>query len=254
MEKRIKKLVTMFEMQEALNVHTNGAKYKETHICAKTGKSIDYRRCAWMETAEFVDSFDWKHWKHGKDDIENAKTELVDIWHFLMASELIGDGTPSDILLDILASILWQKSKSSDTEVPIFATAEAFIGSLIDRRNPIFPASDELNPNNPFCIFLDLCNSVHLSFDELYQRYIVKNTLNIFRQDNGYADGSYIKIWETKAEDNVFAVEFAEKLSDGLSKDRLYDVLKYYYEHAVKNSRRTFEHAVFDALMSNKTS
>lgn len=246
MEQIIKKLKTMFEMQENLNIHTNGNEYRQTHICAKTGKQINYRRCAWMETAEFIDSFDWKHWKHGKDDIENAKTELVDIWHFLMGAELIENGIPSDLRLEIPA---WILSKATIDARSSFVVAEAFVSSIIDGNKPIFPTSGEFDPQSPFCIFLELCNSINLSFNELYQRYIIKNTLNVFRQDNGYAEGTYIKMWEMQSEDNVFAVEFATKLNDGLSKDRLYDVLKYYYEHAVKNSRRTFEHAVFDALI-----
>ena len=40
-----------------------------------------------------------------------------------------------------------------------------------------------------------------LSFESLYQHYVGKNVLNLFRQDNGYKDGSYKKLWQGR-EDN----------------------------------------------------
>jgi hypothetical protein len=40
-----------------------------------------------------------------------------------------------------------------------------------------------------------------LSFEQLYRMYVGKNVLNFFRQDHGYKDGSYIKIWAGR-EDN----------------------------------------------------
>ena len=40
-----------------------------------------------------------------------------------------------------------------------------------------------------------------LEFDELYRTYVGKNVLNFFRQDHGYKEGHYQKIWNGK-EDN----------------------------------------------------
>ena len=48
-----------------------------------------------------------------------------------------------------------------------------------------------------------------MSFDDLFKQYVGKNVLNFFRQDHGYKDGSYIKIWNGR-EDN-------EHLSDILN-------------------------------------
>ena len=41
--------------------------------------------------------------------------------------------------------------------------------------------------------------------------YVGKNTLNFFRQDNGYKDGTYIKEWDG-LEDNEVLVEILETL------------------------------------------
>jgi len=216
-------------MQEALNVHTNGVYYRETNVCAKTGKPINYRRCAWMETAEFIDSFDWKHWKHGKDDLENAKTELVDIWHFLMSAELIENGMPDDSSLEYAHESISTNPYTHD----IFAVADIFVCGVIGEPN-IFPRQEA---EGVLSDFLLLCVLVGLSFDELYKKYIIKNTLNIFRQDHGYAEGTYIKIWADGKEDNVFANEFADALGDKLSKDELYGSLKDFYCESVERSK-----------------
>jgi dimeric dUTPase (all-alpha-NTP-PPase superfamily) len=221
------RLKDMFEMQEALNAYTNGADYKETKSCAKTGKAINYRRCAWMETAEFIGSFDWKHWKHGKDDIENAKTELVDIWHFLMSAELIEKGMPDDSDLEYAHKSISSNPYSND----MFAVADIFVCGIIEEPS-ILPNEEA---EGVLSDFLLLCTMVGLSFDELYKRYVIKNSLNFFRQDHGYAEGTYIKNWSEGKEDNVFAIEFADKLGENLSKTTLYELLKDFYCKSVVN-------------------
>ena len=56
-----------------------------------------------------------------------------------------------------------------------------------------------------------MLNSVEMDFDELYRQYVGKNVLNFFRQDNGYKDGSYIKQWQGR-EDNEHLVEILAEL------------------------------------------
>ena len=50
---------------------------------------------------------------------------------------------------------------------------------------------------------------VNCSFDQLYRMYVGKNVLNFFRQDHGYKEGTYVKVWGGR-EDN-------EHLSDLLA-------------------------------------
>ncbi|MDD3465570.1 MAG: dUTP diphosphatase [Campylobacterales bacterium] len=228
-------LKTMFNMQEALNVHTNGPDYKETKICAKTGKPIDYRMCAWMEAGEFIGSFDWKHWKHGKNDIENAKTELVDIWHFLMGMELIENGAPTDNTIENLSKYIAHPDVAEQNQnfdmlylqTSIFPLTKEFAAHVLNESSNLTKLG---NDTGIFNDFVRLCFATGLSFNELFQRYIIKNTLNKFRQDNGYAEGTYTKIWAWGEEDNVFAVKFATALAQNLTSENLYGVLDYFYK------------------------
>jgi len=52
--------------------------------------------------------------------------------------------------------------------------------------------------------------------------------LNIFRQDHGYKDGTYVKFWDA-VEDNVIAFNIMEDFPD-LTPDQLYKKLEEEYE------------------------
>jgi hypothetical protein len=58
--------------------------------------------------------------------------------------------------------------------------------------------------------FFICLNSAWVSFNDLYKLYIWKNVLNKFRQDNGYKEWTYKKIWWT-VEDNVVMQQIVEK-------------------------------------------
>jgi hypothetical protein len=44
-----------------------------------------------------------------------------------------------------------------------------------------------------------------MDLDELFRQYVGKNTLNFFRQDHGYKEGSYIKMWHGEEDNEVLA-------------------------------------------------
>jgi dimeric dUTPase (all-alpha-NTP-PPase superfamily) len=79
------KLEHIFEMQAALNtrigVHAVAMKEKE-----KTEWVLNYTRAMQQEIAELVDSVPWKWWaKYQQFDEQNARVEVVDLFHFLVS-------------------------------------------------------------------------------------------------------------------------------------------------------------------------
>jgi len=50
-----------------------------------------------------------------------------------------------------------------------------------------------------------------MDFDELYRLYVGKNVLNHFRQDQGYKQGTYLKLWQGR-EDNEHLIEVMSAL------------------------------------------
>ncbi len=71
---------------------------------------------------------------------------------------------------------------------------------------------------------------IDMDFDQLYRMYVGKNVLNFFRQDHGYKNGSYIKVWQGR-EDNEHLAELLSQLdSESASfKDQVYQGLQARY-------------------------
>jgi dimeric dUTPase (all-alpha-NTP-PPase superfamily) len=75
----------LFRMQQALNerigVRTDGMSDEE-----KTKWVLNYCRAMSQELAELTDSVPWKWWaKYQKFDQQNARVEVVDLFHFLIS-------------------------------------------------------------------------------------------------------------------------------------------------------------------------
>lgn len=177
-------VMTMLDLQDKMNtkVHPN---WRE--------QGYEWYRAAWVECAELMDHAGYKWWKHGEPDMEQIQLEVVDIWHFGMSALLVGNEDTEALAADIVADL----SASTDASLTLLEASEALASACITSES--FSTS----------AFLDLMHASSLSFDQLYRMYVGKNVLNFFRQDHGYKDGSYVKVWDGR-EDN-------EHLSDILS-------------------------------------
>lgn len=209
----------MFILQKQLNDNTNG----DIWLTGKTkeGRQIDWHRCIYMEAAEAIDSFNWKHWKNINidNDWDNIKVELIDIWHFIMSEAIIKD-------LKEYANKY--ENNSFNTEIDedsllkdIENILNLSIKASIDKSfNPIKEIID---------LFFSAIKNIGISVEELYKRYVVKNKLNYFRQQNGYKKGQYIKIWNG-VEDNVFAFDIMDK-NPRISPSEFYQKLEAAYKN-----------------------
>lgn len=79
------KLDQIFNLQQNLNrrigVETEGLNEEQ-----KTMWVLNYTRAMQQELAELIDSVPWKWWaKYQKFDEQNAKVEVVDLFHFLVS-------------------------------------------------------------------------------------------------------------------------------------------------------------------------
>jgi len=82
---RMDKLSEIFQMQQALNerigVRLNGIPEDE-----QVKWILNYTRAMQQELAELVDSVPWKWWaKYQEFDRQNARVEVVDLFHFLVS-------------------------------------------------------------------------------------------------------------------------------------------------------------------------
>ncbi len=75
----------LFRMQKALNERI-GVSTDEFNDEQKTEWVLNYCRAMSQELAELTDSVPWKWWaKYQKLDEQNARVEVVDLFHFLIS-------------------------------------------------------------------------------------------------------------------------------------------------------------------------
>ncbi len=202
-------LVVMLDLQQAMNA-------KVTADWASRG--FEWYRAIWVECAEMLDHYGWKWWKKQTPDIEQVQLELVDIWHFGLSLLLLRDGDRDDLLDQMIGELV--TPVVAENEFP--QELEAFALTTLASKDFDIQA------------FKRLMTSIGLSFDELYRRYVGKNVLNLFRQDNGYQTGKYVKQWSGR-EDNEHLVEVVAALdpsSPGF-KDALYVALENRYRESL---------------------
>jgi len=79
------KLEEIFEMQEGLNSRI-GVHLKDLSEEEATKWVLNYTRAMQQELAELIDSVPWKWWAKYQDfDQQNARVEVVDLFHFLVS-------------------------------------------------------------------------------------------------------------------------------------------------------------------------
>ncbi len=221
------KILQMLELQQQLNDATNGLGWEDG--MTKNGKPIDWKRCTYLECAELIESYPWKHWKNidAKPDYANIKIEAVDIWHFIMSQGL------EDYKRENLGSI--ETLANNINSLANFSTfSEEIQETFKDYYEQI--AVVEVLMKTIFCggsteklmaAFIDVAIQSELNLDALYKLYVGKNILNQFRQDHGYKEGTYIKIWNGE-EDNVTMQGILEE-NENVSPDALYKALEEAY-------------------------
>jgi len=197
-------ILTMLELQNAMN-----SKVNENWV----DQGFAWYRAIWVECAELLDHYGWKWWKKQTPDADQVKLELVDVWHFGLSILLLESTNEADI-----TTTVEQQLAKANPSGDFRADLEAF--TLVTLQSKSFDVAS----------FATLMAGIDLSFDELYTRYVGKNVLNFFRQDNGYQDGSYRKQWGGK-EDNEHLVEAVAELdhTSPLFKDDLYQALEQRY-------------------------
>jgi dimeric dUTPase (all-alpha-NTP-PPase superfamily) len=197
-------LLVMLEMQDAMNSRVNPAWRQADNA---------WYRAIWTECAEMLDHYGWKWWKHQQPDLEQVQLELVDILHFAMSDYLLQDSDNSAVAARIEAE-LSDPRQCAD----IRAAIEIMAQSTISQQSMHF--SD----------FANIMALIEMDFEQLYRTYIGKNVLNFFRQDHGYKEGSYVKTWHGR-EDNEHLAELLIALDSNSAdfRDAVYQGLKSRY-------------------------
>ena len=212
----------IIELQDLNNIHTIGIDW--------ISKGVAWDFTIFTETAELVDSLGLKWWKNCdknigtntyKDvldttefDLDNVKIELVDLLHFIISKALVeynGDRILVASAFNEQQENMYMFDSISEQKLTILSRALRFSNSMTIED------------------YVKLANVCGFELQELYELYIKKNALNKFRQDNGYKEGTYSKLWDGK-EDNTYL----HNISGELTVSKVYDILDSIYKEKVK--------------------
>lgn len=84
-------------MQAALNRRI-GVELEDLDEAGKTRWVLNYTRAMQQEMAELIDSVPWKWWaKYQTFDEQNARVEVVDLFHFLVSLAQVLGMTAEDV-------------------------------------------------------------------------------------------------------------------------------------------------------------
>ncbi len=220
-------IVQMLKLQQQLNDATNGEGWENG--ITKNGKLIDWKRCAYLECAELIESYPWKHWKNidADPDYENIKIEAVDIWHFIMSQALADYQNKALGTIEDLADNIVNLPNFDAFREPTVATEKDNYEQIETVEELMRTLLCGGSTEKLVMQFFDIAMQSGLNLDSLYKLYIGKNILNQFRQDHGYKEGSYIKEWDGE-EDNVTMQRILDK-TPHITPSALYEALKRYY-------------------------
>ena len=196
----------MLTMQDRMNsrVHENWI-----------AQDFEWYRAAWIECGELIEHYGYKWWKKQEADIEQVRLEVIDIWHFGMSALFVPGKSVEAIAADIAEELAGFEAQG----LGVREATESLALHCLETRS--------FSPSR----FWELMLASGLDFDSLYTAYVGKNVLNFFRQDHGYKEGTYIKNWAGR-EDNEHLVELVDTLDSAAADfDRqVYSALKRRYQ------------------------
>ena len=168
----------------------------------------NFKLAANVEMVEAIEHYGWKWWKHQEPDINQVKMEMVDIFHFLLSEAVACDASTQRIATEFNStSRLKLKLNDFLFSAGEFITVDYLIGK--------------------FYYFFRCLHCIDMSFEELRLLYLGKAILNKFRWNNGYNDGTYIKVWDG-LEDNEYLTSILMCHPDAPA-DEIYRMLEKRY-------------------------
>ncbi|MFT5542519.1 MAG: dimeric dUTPase (all-alpha-NTP-PPase superfamily) [Glaciecola sp.] len=209
-------LGTMLNLQDGMNKKVN-----PQWLTA----GYSYLRAAMIESVEAIEHHGWKWWKAQKLDLPQVQMELVDIWHFALSHLIIqhnGDMNKAataieKALLESHSDLVFDGNSINFSQASLVENLELMAGLCVAKRFDV-------------PLFIKIVEQAEMDSNALFSQYVGKNILNFFRQDHGYKEGTYTKVWNG-LEDNEHLVEILAETDNQLSNysDLIYQSLESRY-------------------------
>jgi len=226
----------MCDKQAGLNALTAGDNWIE--------ENNDWVTAILLESSELIDSLDWKWWKKGDNNLENARMELTDILFFTMSFVLQHKKHDDLFVLNNYLDTYDIKRHSSEFKYDlsikdtIYKVKKLMCDVLVIEEMEILANAGKIYTDftlqhkysNVFINIIEIGHLLSITFEDLIKLYYSKLVLNKFRQANGYKEGTYVKHIRGN-EDNVWLITLSNemKLTDDFEKD-LFDKYDEFYK------------------------
>ena len=204
-------------------------------------KGFNWNSAIIAESGELLDSLGYKWWKKQEPDMENVKVEAIDLLHFVISEDI---QRSHKCFFPIESNVL------ENTETNLTYWFENNFSNVFFPSKSLLDLIDELNYKAFPRLFImkKIFEELNMRNEDVYIAYITKNCLNKFRQDNGYKDGSYIKVWNGR-EDNIVAFEIANEWgADEELFEQLYLDLETYYKEEVMEKQEPHLSNILDDI------
>lgn len=162
-----------------------------------------FLRAAVMGAAEAVSHYGYKWWETKTPDLPQTRLALVDVFHFLISYEMLGNGRRDEELAKIASEL--ENMYAVNLNIHLYAglsftqTMDAFMARASTGEAAMWPA------------FFSAMAHAGMDWDSLSRMCFSKNVLKLFRQDYGQNDGTYTHVWNGK-EDAVHLQEIIDSL------------------------------------------
>lgn len=152
-----------------------------------------------VELGEYFEHTAYKWWKKQSADWAQANMELIDILHFAISDAVehaCRQGKNTEAALEYVAQLML-KSFANDAAVQ---DGKELVAALAADGSKDYPlVCGELFFDKLLTMLVDAYGDA----DTVYLTYIGKNALNNLRQQRGYKQGTYIKMWQGEEDNEV---------------------------------------------------
>jgi len=200
------------------------------------------------EIGELIDSTSFKWWKKQELDRLNILVELTDILHFVLMYDIVKyykiatTNNKQDIFNLMLKELSEQIIDYGQMINDVYKDIDN-LGQLIAVfTNDVIIAfryfeTDKIYLTALYFEFLKQINKLlELTQNDIikyiYQKYLLKNALNKLRQEEGYKQGEYNKLWNGVEDNQYIFTQIPDNIKINTI-DEAYDYVKQIYENLI---------------------
>ena len=167
-----------------------------------------------VELGEYFEHTAYKWWKKQTADWAQANMELIDILHFAI----------SDAIENAYAA---QQQAPADVVAQLILNGAAANQTITDGKELVAALAQDGTPAKPLQCGAEFFNKLMAALvdaygdaNTVYLTYVGKNALNNLRQQRGYKQGTYIKMWQGREDNEVMMALLSQHESEVIAAEQ----------------------------------